>query len=75
MQQQREVTVSVTGAGALQGFGSADPITENYYDCPTWTTYDGCLLAAVRAGREPGKISVTFTAEGCADKTVKIIVE
>ena len=75
MQQQREVTVSVAGAGTLQGFGSADPITENYYDCPTWKTYDGCLLAAVRAGREPGEISVTFTAEGCADKTVKIIVE
>lgn len=75
MQECREVSIQVEGAGILQGFGSADPETENHYYSNTWETYEGCLLAAVRAGKESGEIKVTFTARGCQEKTVLIKVE
>lgn len=73
LQAKREITVSVAGAGTLQGFGSANPETENSYDNVTWETYDGYVLAAIRAGKEAGEISVTFTADGCETKNVKIL--
>lgn len=73
LQAKKEVTVSVEGAGNLQGFGSADPETENHYDNTVWETYDGYLLAAVRAGEEAGEIKVVFTAEGC--KTQEVIIK
>lgn len=75
LQAVKEVTVEIEGAGTLQGFGSADPATENTYDDHTWKTYDGCLLAVVRSGIEPGKIRVAFSSEGCETKQVMIEVK
>lgn len=72
---KKEVTVSVEGAGSLQGFGSADPATENYYDNTTWETYEGYLLAVIRSGEESGEIKVTFSAEGCQKKEVILTVK
>ena len=72
---EKEVTVSVEGAGTLQGFGSADPRAIGSYDDTTWKTFDGYVMAVVRAGKEAGEIKVTFTAEGCEPKTVTIAVE
>lgn len=69
---EKEVTIQVQGCGTLQGFGSADPQTLNRYDNPVWTSYDGYLLAAVRAGYEKGIIKVTLTSEGCETRTVEI---
>ena len=70
LQAVREVTVTVEGAGTLQGFGSADPATENDYDNTTWETYHGYLLAVVRAGLQAGEIKVSFEAPGCKKKEV-----
>ena len=56
-----EVTVTVEGAGVLQGLGSADVETTNRYDSSTWQTYRGRLLAVVRA-TQPGAITVTVTS-------------
>lgn len=75
LQAKKEVTVSVEGAGSLQGFGSADPETENNYDNTVWETYDGYLLAVVRAGEEAGEIKATFTSEGCETQEIMIKVE
>ena len=71
---QKEITVSVEGAGALQGYGSADPRAVGSYDCPTWKTYDGEVMAVVRAGREAGTIKVAFAADGCEAQSVEIEV-
>lgn len=71
----KEVSVHVEGAGTLQGFGSADPCTENYYDHTTWETYDGQLLAVIRAGNRSGKISVVFTAEGLPESKIELEVK
>ncbi len=75
LQAKKEVAVSVEGAGSLQGFGSADPETENYYDNTVWETYDGYLLAVIRAGEETGEIKVSFTADGCEKQEIIIKVE
>lgn len=70
----RKVSVTVEGAGALQGFGSADPkSTENFFDTER-TTFDGKLLAVIRSKAEAGTITVTASAEGCSSKTITIQV-
>lgn len=69
------ITVNVEGAGELQGFGSANPMsTENFFD-KSRTTYNGRLLAVIRAGKEPGIIKAVISAEGFEDTAVEIYVE
>lgn len=73
--EDQALTVTVEGAGVLQGFGSARPhMAENFYS-PTHTTYYGKALAAIRAGYEPGEIKVTVSGEGLETKTLTITVE
>jgi len=70
----RSVSVSVEGAGVLQGLGSSNPCPEgNYFDseCPT---YHGQVLAAIRP-TEAGEITVTISAEGCKPATVTIVAK
>ena len=71
----KTVSVSVEGAGALQGFGSANPQSEGNYFDTTWPTYDGQVLAVVRAGTQPGDIRVTFSTPGCPDAQVLLTVQ
>ena len=72
---KKAVTVSVTGAGTLAGFGSADPSCEGSYQDTTWETYDGRVMAAVRSGLDGGTIDVRFSAEGCEDAAVTLDVK
>lgn len=70
----RKVSVTVEGAGVLQGFGSADPkSTENFFDTER-TTFDGKVLAVVRSKAEAGTITVTAAAEGCRSNTIMLQV-
>ena len=75
LQAVKEITVQVEGVGTLQGFGSADPQALGSYQDTVWKTYDGYVMAAVRAGREPGAIRVTFAAEGCEPAVVELEVK
>lgn len=71
---RKRVTVSVEGAGMLEGFGSADPASEeNYYD-DTAFTYEGKLRAVVRAMGQ-GKIKVSVSAEEMETVTVELTAE
>ena len=72
---EKEITVTVEGAGTLQGFGSADPRAIGSYDSVTWKTYDGYVMAVIRAGMEAGEIRVKFAAEGCEVQEVVIHTE
>lgn len=72
---EKEITVSVEGAGTLQGFGNADPRAIGSYDDTTWKTYNGYVMAVIRAGVEAGEIKVKFEADGCQSKEVVIRVE
>lgn len=72
---KKKITVSVEGAGMLQGFGNADPRAVESYDNTTWETYDGYAMAVVRAGTKEGDILVKFEAEGCESKEIVIKVK
>ncbi|UNX54644.1 DUF4982 domain-containing protein [Georgenia sp. TF02-10] len=71
----RPVTLRVDGAAQLLGFGTGEPITTEGFDSPTRTTYYGRALAVLRAGREPGRVTVTATADGCDPGRVELAVE
>ncbi len=58
MTEDRILNVRVTGAGHLEGFGSANPCTEEVYTDENHSTYYGQALAVIRAGWEAGKILV-----------------
>lgn len=72
---EKEITVTVDGAGTLQGFGNADPRAIGSYDNTTWKTFDGYAMAVVRAGVEEGQIHVRFDAEGCESREIIIDVK
>lgn len=72
IQISKKIAVQVKGNGTLQGYGSADPGTENSYDSNEWETYDGYVLAVIRASKEPGEIMVTFTLQDGEYQTVTI---
>ena len=75
LQDQKEIHVTVEGCAELAGFGSADPETDNRYDDPTWKTYDGYVLAAVRAGNTPGNAIVRFTSDDGMEASVNIQIK
>jgi beta-galactosidase len=67
----RAVTVTISGPGVLQGYGSANPRTEEPFTGDTHTTFEGRALAVVRA-TAAGTITVTAAAEGCAPCTATV---
>jgi beta-galactosidase len=71
---QKTIHISVEGAGTLQGFGSADPQALNNYNDVEWDTYDGRLLAVIRASNSPGLINVKVESDGCESKAIEIMV-
>ncbi len=72
---KKAVTVAVEGAATLQGFGNADPFSEGDFFGTTWETYDGAVLAVVRAGKASGEVTIKVSAEGCEDVTVKVQIK
>ena len=70
----KKITVSAEGAGRIEAFGSADPKSLSEDDDRTWETFDGHVMAVVRAGMEEGTIKVCFEADGCKEQTVNIMV-
>jgi len=67
----RKVKVTVDGAGVLQGFGSANPETEEDFTDDVHTTFDGRALAVIRP-TGAGKIRVQAEAEGCPPQMIEI---
>lgn len=69
---RHQIEVAVRGAGTLEALGSADPCSEERYDTPETSTYDGYCLAVVRAAEEPGEIEVAVTADGVETERVAL---
>jgi beta-galactosidase len=67
------VHVTVSGAGVLQAFGSADPATEERFDAHERSTFGGRALAIVRP-TEVGTILVTARSAGYADVSIDLTV-
>lgn len=66
--EKRVIHAEVTGNGVLEGFGTANPSSEEDYGSGTVTTYDGSALAVVRwsdaKSEEPAVLRV-WTEDGC----------
>ena len=60
----RLVSVDVSGRAVLQGFGSADPSTEERFNARERRTYEGRALAVLRP-TGAGAIHLTASAPGC----------
>ena len=71
----REITVTVSGAGTLLGFGSAQPITDQGFARDRHSTYWGRSLAVIRAGHSAGDVTITATADGCESVTLVVPVQ
>lgn len=61
----QRIDVKVEGAGTLQGFGSANPFTEETFEKPYHDSFYGQALAVVRAGYAKGSIKLTVSSLGC----------
>jgi len=72
--EQKAISIEATGAGTLQGFGSADPRSGQSFKDTTWKTYDGYVMAVIRAGVQPGNINVKISAPGVTTKEISIKV-
>ncbi|SEQ01236.1 beta-galactosidase [Streptomyces sp. yr375] len=70
----RPVSVEVSGAGVLLGYGSAAPSTEERFDTAEQLTYGGRAQAVLRP-TAIGEIRLTATAPGCDPVDVVVTVE
>lgn len=71
---QDEVRIEVSGAGRLQGFGSASPVTTGSYVDARHDLFDGRALAVIRP-TEPGRIVVRASAERYPDAVLTLTVQ
>lgn len=71
--EEKTVAVTIEGAGTLQGFGSANPSSEDKYQQASCQTFDGRVMAAVR-GAGSGTCKVTFTCDPLPPVTVELNV-
>ena len=65
----------VTGAAALLGFGSGNPITDENYSKGQFTSYLGKALAVLRAGYAAGEAKLTISAEGLGQAEICLQVK
>ena len=72
--EKRNIRVSVEGAGTLQGFGTADPHTDETFVGNERSSYYGRAQAVVRAGLEAGEIRVHVFADGLKEQCIRIEV-
>lgn len=68
---ERELTVTLTGPGVLQGLGSADPRSTADYTATTCRTFDGRALAVVRPTSD-GEITVRIETVDSAPRVVML---
>nr|WP_302134865.1 glycoside hydrolase family 2 TIM barrel-domain containing protein [uncultured Schaedlerella sp.] len=71
----RKVCLKVEGAGHVQGFGSADPVSEENFFDESRKTYYGRALAVIRSGEDSGTIRLTVWADGLEAAFLEIEVE
>ena len=72
---ERRVEVTVTGAAALAGFGSALCKTDEVFHESHHNTYRGRALAVLRTSMTPGKVNVTISSTGVEPVTVELEVQ
>ncbi len=74
MGDDRKLTIQVGGPAELLAAGSGNPCTEESYQAAEHLTFEGRLLAVIRAGKESGTAKVTVTGEGIESASLEIAV-
>ena len=69
-----DVALSWDGPASLAGFGSAAPFTEESFADQVHRTYYGHALAVVRAGRQPGEVTVRATSRRHGSATCVVTI-
>ena len=72
---EKPVALSLSGPITLEGFGSALYKTEECYQQDHFTSYRGRCLAILRAGKQPGRATVTVSSADTEPITVTLEVE
>lgn len=72
--QKDRISINIEGEGYLQGFGSANPSCLGSYQDAAWDTYDGSVMAVIRAGKNKGMLKVHISSENCGDAMVTVKV-
>ena len=68
----RNVRVTVSGAGTLAGIGNGDPRDASSFQSGERKTFHGRLVAAVRSGTEAGPIIVDIEIDRLASRRVQL---
>lgn len=71
----RMIQIKVEGAGILQGFGSANPRTEEGFNQGYHDTYFGRAQAIIRSTTGSGQAKVTVSAKGLESKDIILSVD
>lgn len=73
---EQRIDLDVKGGGAtLAGFGSSLGKTDEVFDKTHHNTHRGRALAVLRAGYEPGKVSVTVRSAGVKAASIEVEVQ
>ena len=72
MLKDRQITVTVEGAGTLRALASGNPETTEKFLDSAYTTYHGRLLAIVQSNGENGPIRVRAAADGLESQMVEL---
>jgi beta-galactosidase len=67
-----EITLEITGAGALIALGTANPVSEELYVGNQRRAYQGRLMAVVRSTGAEGDIVLKASADGLTTGKAKI---
>lgn len=73
--EEKEITITIEGVGSLAGFGSAEPACERSYFDTKCKTFDGYVMAVVRAGMEKGTVTLNVAAEGLEPRNIMMKVK
>jgi beta-galactosidase len=66
------IDFDISGPATIIGVGNANPVSLESYTAPQRNAWQGRCLVIVRAGREPGKITLTARTEGMAPAEVVV---
>ncbi|WP_242164930.1 glycoside hydrolase family 2 TIM barrel-domain containing protein [Lysobacter sp. M15] len=68
----RQVRVRVSGAGALAGIGNGNPIDVSSFQSGERKTFHGRVVAVIRAGTQAGPIVVDIETEGLPSRQLRL---
>lgn len=68
------IQYKIEGNGKLIGLDNGNPADHEPYKSNKRKVFNGMGLAVIQAGKTPGKVTLTASAEGLADVSVEILV-